>query len=354
VLSLDSVVQLYAERELDALMGEWAPRGAAASVMDPLTGEILAMASRPTFDPNDPVDAPPAAWRNNAIAAAYEPGSTFKPLVVASALERGLLRRDEELDCEGGAYQMGRRLLHDHHPYGVLSVTDILVKSSNIGMAKVGERLGTAGLFEAVHRWGFGRRTGVRLPGEVVGIVRPLSRWDGYSTGSVPMGQEIAVTPLQLVAAHAALASGGRLVKPRLVLRDIDAVLSTTDAGPPQVRPPVSSRVVSEDVARWIVTEPMRQVVERGTGRQARIDGYSVFGKTGTAQKPDPETGRVSSEHHVAAFVCGAPADEPRAVVLVLVDEPSVGTNHGGGTVAAPAASRILHRTLIHLRVPAE
>ncbi len=352
VLTLDAVIQLYAERELDRIVREWQPKHAGAIVLDPQTGEVLAMASRPAFDPNDPIDVPPAAWKNFNIASVYEPGSTFKPFIVAWALKSGLIERDETLNCENGAYRMGRRLLHDHHPYGDLSITDILVKSSNIGMAKIGERLANPKLFEAVTAFGFGQPTGIELPGEVAGIVRPLKDWDEYSTGSIPMGHELAVTPLQLIAAHAALANAGNLMRPHLVLRHTDAVLPQGGTSPP-VRSEVSvvSPAIPQDIARWLVQGPMVEVVNRGTGRRAKLDDYTVFGKTGTAQKLDPKTGGFSKDRDVCSFVCGAPADDPKLLVLIVVDEPSLGENHGGGTVAAPHAARLLKESLIHQHI---
>jgi cell division protein FtsI (penicillin-binding protein 3) len=353
VLSLDVIIQLYTERELDRVMEEWRPSSACAIVVDPVTCDVLAMASRPAFDPNNPVDVLPAAWKNTAIASMYEPGSTFKPFVVAWAVDREIISRDETFNCERGAYRMGRRILHDHHPYGQLSVTDILVKSSNIGMAKIGERMTNRSLYEAAVTFGFGRRTGTELPGELSGLVRRLSKWDRYSTGSIPMGQELAVTPLQLITAHAALANGGKLLSPRLVLGDMEAMEEFRRRSSPMATSQVVTQTVGAEAAAWVVFGPMRGVVERGTGKKAQLPDFSVFGKSGTAQKHDPATGKYSTHRHVCSFVAGAPADNPRALVLVLVDEPTVGTSHYGGTVAAPAASRILLKTLLHLRVPA-
>jgi cell division protein FtsI/penicillin-binding protein 2 len=351
VLTLDAIVQLDAERALDRLMAEHRPLGACALVADVKTAELLAVVSRPTFDPNDPAAAAPEAWPNRAVTAVYEPGSTFKPLVVAWATDVGLLAPDERIDCEGGTYRSGRRVLHDHHGYGELSVTDILVKSSNIGMAKIGERLGIEGLHRCVTAFGFGRPTGVPLPGEQAGVVRPLDRWNDYSVGSVPMGHEIAVTPLQLLTAHVALANGGKLVSPRLVLRDVDPILSGEKEPRTDRYAQVTSKVVAPEVARWVVGEAMTEVVRRGTGKAARLDGYTVFGKTGTAQKFDAAAGQFSNERHVVSFVAGAPADDPKVLVLVMVDEPA-GAEQAGGTVAAPAAAEILRRTLLHLGVP--
>ncbi len=352
VLTLDAVVQLYAERELDRVMETWQPKHAGAIVLDPQTGEVLAMASRPTFDPNNPAGVPPDAWKNFNIASVYEPGSTFKPFIVAWALKAGLIARDDVLDCENGSYRMGRRLLHDHHPYGMLSIADILVKSSNIGMAKIGERLTNPKLFEAVGAFGFRERTGIELPGEVSGLVRPLKSWDEYSTGSIPMGQELAVTPLQLIAAHAALANGGQLMRPHLVLRHTDAIVPEGQSAPPvRSGSAMVSSVVDPDIAHWLVQGPMVDVVKHGTGRRASLEDYTVFGKTGTAQKLDPETGTYAKDRDVCSFICGAPAANPRLLVLIVVDEPTQGDNLGGGTVAAPHAAELLRQSLIHLRI---
>ena len=288
---------------------------------------------------------PAAAWKNLNVAAVFEPGSTFKPFVVGWALQQNLLKQDETIHCGFGTFRMGRRILHDHHAYGDLSVEDILVKSSNIGMARIAERLGPASLYEATLLFGFGRRTGVELPGELSGLLRPLSAWTDYSAGSIPMGQELAVTPLQLITAHAAIANGGLLLRPRLVrTADTDG----SEASPlttlaTAVRAgAVESRTLSREVCEWLVRNPMRQVVERGTGKTAKIDGMQIFGKTGTAQKWNPETGTYADDGWVLSFVCGAPAEDPRTLVLVMVDQPQTAGSHSGGSVAAPTASRIL------------
>ena len=343
-LTIDSVIQLRTEQVLDRLVEEFTPRSATAIVIDPRSGDILSMASRPTFDPNDPGASPPEARWNRAIAAVYEPGSTFKPFVVAGAIDRGKLAIDDLIDCHGGRFRMGGRVLHDHHAFGELSVADVLVASSNIGMAQIGMRLTNRGLYRLVVGFGFGRATGISLPGELAGVVRPLKRWTDWSTGSVPMGHEISVTPLQLVTAYAALANGGRLVRPRIVL-DGRSPANGRAIG-------IVTPVVSREVADWIARGPLRDVVRRGTGRRAALPGIDVFGKTGTAQKVDPKTGGYSQTRHIAAFVCGAPAASPRVVVLVLVDEPAVDGPQSGGRVAAPAAAEILRHALPLLPVP--
>ena len=341
-LTLDVVVQLYAERELDQVMQEWQPESCCAVVIDPTNGDIIAMANRPTFDPNQPDHASPDSWKNRAISDIYEPGSTFKPIVVSYGLDQGVLEKDESFHCQNGEYRMGRRVLHDHHPYGRLNLTDILVKSSNIGMAKIGERMGNERLEKAANLFGFGRKTGIELPGELPGILRPLKEWTSYSTGSIPMGHELATTPLQLITAHAALANRGLLVRPRIVLpnqEDSAAGLSG-----------MTSPTVNGDIARWMIEHPMLEVVTRGTGKKARIPGYHVFGKTGTAQCLSPDGGYVHGKY-ISSFICGAPVESPRLLTLVVVNQSSVGGETFGGKVAAPAAANILRRGLVYLRI---
>lgn len=343
--TIDSLLQLQVERRLAAALAEWQPKSCTAIVMVPQSGEILTLASAPAFDPNQPAAVAPGAWKNQAVASMFEPGSTFKPFVVAWALDRGLLARDESLHCGWGAYRMGRRVLHDHHAYGELSVTDVLVKSSNIGMAKIGERLTNDELHRLCTAFGFGRLTGIGLPSELPGVVRPFDEWNSYSTGSIPMGQELAATPLQIITAHAVLANEGRTIIPRLVsavsdtAKDLPAI--TTDTPP----------LVSAETAQWLISGPMREVVTRGTGKGAQIPGYSVFGKTGTAQVVD-ESGRYSHDRHICSFICGAPVDHPRALVLVVVEEPQGDGVQYGGTVAAPIARDVLELSLTHLAVP--
>jgi cell division protein FtsI/penicillin-binding protein 2 len=263
VCSIDLPLQQDMERQLDALMEKWRPRGACAIVMDPATGEILAMASRPAFDPLNLKDVPEEAWKNLAVSAVFEPGSTFKPVIVAAALQQGLLQRDELIDCSYGLYRMGPRLLHDHHPYGMLSTADVLVKSSNIGMAKIGERLGLNGLYQAAVSFGFGSRTGIELPGELPGLLQPLDRWNVYSLGSVPMGQELACTPLQLITAHAVLANGGRLIRPTLICRSGDESGGAVDGDVVLPGESVQTALLNAEHAEWLVREPLRDVVLR-------------------------------------------------------------------------------------------
>ncbi|MGE0378599.1 MAG: peptidoglycan D,D-transpeptidase FtsI family protein, partial [Planctomycetaceae bacterium] len=336
-LTLDVDIQRIAEDAVDLLVAQRRPHAVAAVVLAPQSGEILAMLSRPAFDPGCPSADQAETWKNHAVSSAYEPGSTLKPCIAAWAVEQRLVSLEERFLCNG-EYRMGQRVLHDHHPFGKLDVAGIIAHSSNIGMAQIGQRLGNEVLFTAVRNFGFGDETGVELPGESPGIVRPLERWDRYSTGSIPMGQEIAATPLQVIAAHAVLASGGLRITPHLVLRTPGGGRQTTDV--------LATQVLSPQTAHWMTAGPMVDVVRHGTAKQAAIRGVDVFAKTGTAQKLDAETGTYASDRYVSSCVCGAPAEAPRLLVLVTVDEPATSGNPSGGTVAAPVAADILRQAL--------
>ncbi len=351
-LTIDAVIQQFAEDAVRNVVAQWQPRGGAVClVMDPNTGELLALASWPTFDPNRPGAAPEDAWLNRAIGAIYEPGSTFKPFIAAAALNWGVVSPEDKIDCHGGVYRMGRRVLHSVHPHGILPFREVLIRSDNIGMAVIAERLGLEGVFRAVELFGFGQRTGVELPGEVPGKVLPFHLWNRYSLGSIPMGHEIGVTPIQLLRAFAALANGGYLLRPTLVRRVLAAdgtVKLIHD------RPEVLRRVVRSEVTEYLVQDVLRDVIEApyGTGRRARLADYVLFGKTGTAQKPNPAGGGYMKGRHVSSFVAGGPLRAPEVVAYLLVDDPSGPGHHYGGEVAAPELARMLERTLRYLRVP--
>ena len=350
VLTIDSVVQTFVEQVLEGVMDEWKPESATAIVMDPHTGELLAMANRPTFDLSARGAGGPDAWVNRAISHSYEPGSTFKTFVMAAALDWGLVQPGEMIDCHYGVYRMGRRLLRSDHPHGELSVEQVLIRSDNIGMAIIGQRLSNRGLFRVTEWFGFGRPTGIELPGETPGLVRPLGQWTEYSTGSIPMGQELAVTPIQLITAFCAIANGGKLVRPRIVRALVGPDGRTLAEYP---KPDVVRRPVSPETAQFLVDPVLRGVVDdpHGTGRRGKLDGFSVFGKTGTAQLSGGNGGYLSNRH-VSSFLAGAPASNPRVAVLLLVNDPSVGSNHYGGRVAAPGVAQILRDTLRYLHVP--
>jgi len=351
VTTLDMAIQHFAEEGLDDVMAKWKPTSATAIVIEAQTGAVLAMGNRPTFDPDNIAGSPTDAWRNRALTDFYEPGSTAKPFTASVALDRGLVRFDEVIFCEQGVYRMGGRLLHDHHPFGKLTFPMVVIKSSNIGMAKLGERLGNPGLYEVVTSFGFGRPTGIGLPGEVSGVVLPLARWTSYSTGSIPMGQELTVTPIQMAAAYCALGSNGTLLKPRVVreVRDRDG-RTLVDTS----RPVVLGQPIAAKTARRMVREVLAGVVNKGTGRKAKLDNWQVWGKTGTAQKRDPDGPGYSHKLHVASFIGGAPAERPRLICLMMINEPSNRGTHYGGKLAGPAVAQILKKSLSYLNVPSD
>jgi len=347
-LTLDLCVQIIAEQELDAVMERHEPEAALALVMDARDGSLLAMASRPAFDPARPAATPVANRRNMTICDAYEFGSVFKPITIALALDAGVVSPETRFDCHNGQWRVGGRVVHDAHPYDMLTVHDILVHSSNIGAAQVCLELGVDDLYAGMARFGFGERTGVALPGEIGGIVRPRRLWNKNSAISVAFGQEIAVTPIAVVRAFATLANGGRLIQPRIIQRIEHAETGRIiyNAG----EPAFSGRAVSSGTAEQIM-DMLRAVVESGTGRRARIDGYAVAGKTGTAQLLRRDGRGYRDDAYLSSFVGIAPVPDSRVVVMVAVKAPSR-NGYYGGVVAAPAVSNIIERTLRRLRVP--
>jgi cell division protein FtsI (penicillin-binding protein 3) len=345
VLTIDLLLQKVVEEELEAACAEHHPRWAVALAMNPKSGELLAIANRPCYDPNKPGDAPADARLNRAITFPYEPGSTLKPFTCAYALDLGLVRPDTIIDCENGLWHHGPRTLHDHHPYAKIPLSDVIKFSSNIGAAKVGALfLGQKRLYECMKRWGFGERTGVDLPAEDSGLLFPLSRWTVYSETSVPMGHEISVTPLQLCTALSAIANGGTLYRP-YVVRRVSSTNGTViaEGGPQAVR-----RVIGEKAAREMV-EILKGVVSDGTGKKAAVNGVSVAGKTGTTQKIDPRTRQYTHEKYIASFVGFAPADDAKLCIAVVLDEPQGGSYYGGA-VAAPVVGRIIQRGLAYAK----
>ena len=340
ILTIDGRIQAIAEEEVAAAAAKHNPKGAVAIVLEPASGEILAVAAWPPVDPSRPLDGPGNALANPAAVMTFEPGSVFKPFTAAAAIEDGRVTPDTVFDCNGGTWNTGRgRVLHDSHPRGGvdrLTVTDIISKSSNVGIAKVGLTLGGSRLPAWIRKFGFGTRTGAGLPGEEPGKVTAGREWGFFTMTSVPMGQEIAVTPLQLARGFACFANGGRLVDVRLVkeLRAADG----TALPLPAIR---AKRILSEATARK-VTRMLVSVVEEGTGKSAAVPGVSVAGKTGTAQKA--ERGGYSHSKFIGTFCGFAPAEAPRLLVLVTLDEPKNG--YYGGTVSAPAVGKILARAL--------
>ncbi len=328
-LTLHAGLQHLAERELAKMREETNARAASAIVLDPQTGEILVMASVPTFDPNSWADATAEARRCRPIADAYEPGSTFKVITAAAAIEAGTIGPDDIIDCGGGTLTIGRTTIHEHGraAWGALPLVDVLAHSSNVGAAHIGLGMGKTAFHRAVRAFGFGQKTGVDLEGETGGLFRDPSAWSALSLPTMSFGQEIGVNALQLARAFAAIANGGTLPTPYLV-----AEVSRPGSAPEHRTPPAGPRVISESTAA-AMRRLLVKVVEAGTGRKAAVPGFVVAGKTGTAQKAIPGAG-YSSDRYVGSFYGFLPADRPRVVIGVLVDEP-----HGktyGGDVAAP------------------
>jgi cell division protein FtsI (penicillin-binding protein 3) len=350
-LTLDMAVQSFAEEAIRDAVAKYRAKGASCLVMDPQSCEVLAMANYPTFNPDDFAKAPAYAVRNRLLTDPYEPGSTFKSFISSVALEEGVVHKGEQFDCTGPYCVNGRRLT-DSHPYGMLTFENVVIKSSNIGMAKIGIRMGNDRLYEAVKRFGFGEPTGLGLPGEGHGQVHPLHKWTKLSASSIPMGYEVLVTPLQMVTAWCAIANGGTLLKPHLLkaVYGADGRLVEDLAVPAPVR-----RVLRQDTADYMRREVFRGVVLDGTGRDAfKGCPYRVFGKTGTAKKRDPHGKGYSSDLFVGSFIGGAPLEHPRLVVFVSLDEPDRSLAYYGGTVAAPAVREILEKSLGYLHVPAD
>ena len=351
VLTIDSEIQTAAEREIEATLKKYEAESGIAIVMHAKSGAILAMVNAPGFDPNNYGDYGPERYRNRAITDPVEPGSTFKPFVVAGALADKTVSMSDTFDCERGLWRDGKRLLHDHHPYGLLSLEDVVVKSSNIGMAKIGKKMGARRLFDHITAFGFGQRTGIDLIGEDPGIVRPLSVWNDFSVTSVPMGQEIGVTPLQMTRAFACFANGGILVQPhviRAVLAADGRVLSDFSD------PPAIGRIIPEEIADLMKRDILASVIRRGTGTGAALTSHQVFGKTGTAQIAKKGGGGYEKNAYVGSFVGAAPMNDPQLVIFVAIRKPNRSKGYYGGVVAAPAAREILAHAMAYLQIPAE
>jgi cell division protein FtsI (penicillin-binding protein 3) len=347
VLTLDEKIQYIAERELAAAINKTHALAGTVVVMNPNSGELLAVANWPTFDPNAASAGTPAEFRmNRAVSALYEPGSTFKLITLAAAFDQGITNPDEVFDCENGATYVAGHKIHDHKRFGMLTVADILAQSSDVGAIKIAERLGAPKFYDYIRAFGFGTPTGVDLPGESRGLLRPLTGWTPISIGAISMGQEVGVTPLQLISAVSAIANGGTLYKPHIVaeIRRGDTVvpreglLATSEP----------RRVIQPGTAATL-RRLMEGVVLNGTGTRARLDGWTSAGKTGSAQKIDPNTGRYSPTQLIASFTGFAPINNPAVAILVSLDSP-VGL-HEGGMVAAPVFKRIAEQVLPYLEV---
>lgn len=347
-LTLDKNIQYITEKELANAVISSGAKGGMALVMEPQTGRVLAMANHPFFNPNSFSAYPSSVLRNKTIVDSFEPGSTFKVFLIASAMDEGIVSPNDRFNCENGSYAIGGRTIHDTHKYGSLSVSDILKYSSNIGAAKIGTMLGQERLYRHLKEFGFGARSGIDLPGEAYGYLRDGSQWFGVDLATISFGQGVSATALQIITAISAVANGGLLMKPYVVERITDE----NGAELQETLPQVVRRVITPETARRMAKMMEGVAAEGGTGMSASVEGYQVAGKTGTAQKVDPITRGYSVDKRIASFVGFVPADNPRLAVLVVVDEPK--TSPYGGVVAAPAFSAIAQQTLCYLRVPLE
>jgi len=346
MLTIDRTIQYLAEREIDAAYRRTHAKAAIAVVLEPRTGDVLAMAMRPTFNPNTFLDVPSSdSWRNRAVTDPFEPGSTFKAILAASALEEGVVRPDDRIYAENGAITLAGTTIRDWKKYGWLTFAEVLQNSSNVGSIKVGLSLGRDRYHRYMKAFGFGAPTGVGLAGESRGLLRDPQRWSLLSLPTMSIGQEVSVTALQLVTAFGAIANGGTLMQPRLVRSTFDPEGRETR----RFEVKAVRQVISPTTARTL-SKLLTTVVESGTGHFAAIPGYAVAGKTGTAQKLDPSTKRYSHAPGVLSFVGFAPADEPRFVMLVMLDEPR--NEKWGSEAAAPIFSAIGREILRYLEVP--
>jgi cell division protein FtsI (penicillin-binding protein 3) len=344
VLTIDEAIQHAAEVALERAVNESQALSGIAIVMDPMTGEVLAMANRPTFNPNRYAAYASARWKNRAVADAYEPGSMFKVFTAAAGLQEKVVTPDERIDCGGGFIDIAGTRINDHAVFFDLSFREVIARSSDVGVMRVAQRLGRENFYRYMRGFGFGQPTRVDLPGESAGLLRPTAKWSALSLPTLSFGQEIGVTALQMATAVSAVANGGYLMRPLVVKRIEDA------SGVLQQFPPEVVRRVLEPETVDTLTDLLKAVVTDGTGKRAAIAGYAVAGKTGTAQKVDP-SGRYSMVDHVASFVGFVPASRPALVVLASLDTPR-GPRNEGGDVAAPLFAELAEAALRRLAIP--
>jgi len=333
VLTIDEVIQYIAERELDKAFKTFHAKGASIIVMDPHTGRILAMASRPSYDLNDYSSANKDSMRNRSICDLFEPGSVFKIVTASAALEEKKITEEDKIFCENGSYKVGGHILHDHRSHGVLTFREVIEESSNIGTVKVAQLLGADTVYKYLKDFGFGSKLGIDLSGEISGMIKPPRAWSKTSISAIPIGQEVGVTALQLASAISVIANGGQLMKPYV----IDSVRDEQGRIIKQNKPVLIRKVISVDTAMRI-KKILTGAVEEGTGKLAKVSGFSAAGKTGTAQKLEPN-GAYSHSKFVASFIGFAPAEDPLLAIVVTVDEPH--PYYFGGVVAAPVFQKV-------------
>jgi cell division protein FtsI/penicillin-binding protein 2 len=345
-LTVDLNLQNIVENEIDTAMGEYSPQKATIILMRPQTGEILAMANRPNFDLNLRSEAKPEEMKNRAIIDMMEPGSTFKIVAAAAALNEHKLQPKSTIFCENGLWQFGGAVLHDHRAFSYLSVQDILIKSSNIGAAKLALGIGDQKFYEYIRRFGFGERTGIELPGEINGLIRPPRSWSKISITRIPMGHEIGVTPLQMTVAMATIANGGKLITPRIV----KSITGSDGKTVTSLSPVVLRQVISPQTASQIGDALRGVVSDRGTAAAAAVPGFTIAGKTGTAQKVDPKGGYEHGKY-VVSFIGYLPAERPEFVGLVVLDDAQTTKPelNYGGLIAGPIFSRIAEKAAQYL-----
>ncbi|MCK5594663.1 penicillin-binding protein [bacterium] len=343
ILTIDEIIQHILERELNKLVDEFSPKSITGIVMNPNTGEILAMANRPAYDPNNAGSSIPDCRRNRAVTDAYEPGSTFKIITAAAALDNKVFEPEDIIFAENGSYRFMRHTIHDHDPYGEITFRQALEVSSNIAFAKIGAKVGAEELYKYIRTFGFGVKMGIKLPGEANGLLRSLSRWSKLSVGVISFGQEVSVTPLQLITAISAVANGGNLMAPMIVSRMEDKNGKIKK----EFKPRVVRRVISSKTSKTL-SEILTGVVKSGTGINAQIKGYAIAGKTGTAQKYIQGKG-YSSKKYVASFIGFLPVPNPQIAILIMVNEPQGA--YYGSIVAAPAFKNVAQDVLRYLDV---
>jgi cell division protein FtsI (penicillin-binding protein 3) len=338
VLTIDQSIQYQAEQALQAAIQRSRAKSGTVIVLDPRSGEILALANAPTFDPNRVADTSAQTRSNWALQNIYEPGSTFKVVAFSAALEKKLVRVDDRIDCQMGAINVAGRVVRDHRAFGSLTIREALEKSSNVAAIKLGIKVGDETMYDYMRRFGFGSRTGIELPGETAGLLRKVERWHPSSIGSIAIGQEVGVTPVQMVAAFGALANDGVRVAPHLIREVRDANGTVVYRAQPEQR-----RVINAETA-IALRSMLEGVTLQGTAKKAQLDGYSAAGKTGTAQKIDPRTKSYSATKFVGSFVGFAPVSDPQVVIIVVIDEP--GGAYHGGDVAAPVFREVAEQIL--------